>query len=454
MSLPELHSGESRSVIRPGRDCPPSRGFSLVGFQGSAFIVIQLIRASIGKIDLTERFFVLQSWHGKETWSPDETPRTAEKQNLSRAAHGRGVLTPKYGRKREDLCLGSGDSDTHCQTADQGSGERGLRSRPRRSGPLRQVIRLLRRQDAGRSPGKSRKAAKQGTATRSSHAHKDTISQVTFGPRRLTMKSAKKQRSTFEVRLVAPDLIPERLPLRQVNDVLSAIQDLASGRDPFELSHVPLEKGISLTQVRTGSAVYACVSRAPDEARTNLSRVGALLASANGDEIEEEGLIAALQPIQLLSDVARVINGQIEVVLTERRDTPLFVIGGDVFPRISGRLLLKGETMVVGRIERAGGATSMRCLLRVPGRRRILYCNVQNRKLVQRLGHHLYEDIAATGTATWIHRTWRIYRFTIRDFTQPQLGDPSQALEQLRNAGLKAWDNIDNPDTFIQELRS
>ncbi|MGA2033684.1 MAG: hypothetical protein ABSG68_15635 [Thermoguttaceae bacterium] len=268
------------------------------------------------------------------------------------------------------------------------------------------------------------------------------------------MASANKPTSTFEVRLVAPDLIPERLPLRQVNDVLSAIQDLASGRDPFELSHVPMEKGISLTQVRTGSAVYACISRAPDEARTNLSRVGALLASANADEIEEEGLIAALRPIQLLSDVARAIKGQIEVVLTELRDTPLFVIGEDAFPRISGRLLLKGETTVVGRIERAGGATSMRCLLRVPGRRRILYCNVESRKLVQRLGQHLYEDIAATGTATWIHRTWRIYQFTIRDFTQPQLGDVIQTLQQLREAGLKAWDQIEDPDAFIQELRS
>jgi ABC-type transport system substrate-binding protein len=66
----------------------------------------------------------------------------------------------------------------------------------------------------------------------------------------------------------------------------------------------------------------------------------------------------------------------------------------------------------------------------------------------------LYEQIAATGTAIWIHRTWRIYKFTIKDFTQPQLGDPSKAIEELREAGLKAWDDIENPDAFVQELRS
>ena len=96
----------------------------------------------------------------------------------------------------------------------------------------------------------------------------------------------------------------------------------------------------------------------------------------------------------------------------------------------------------------------MRCLLRVPGRRRGLYCNVASRQLVRRLGKHLYEQIAATGTATCIHRTWRIYRFTIKDFTQPRLGDPKEAMEQLRNAGLKAWDTIADPGAFIQELRS
>jgi hypothetical protein len=66
----------------------------------------------------------------------------------------------------------------------------------------------------------------------------------------------------------------------------------------------------------------------------------------------------------------------------------------------------------------------------------------------------LYEEIVATGTATWIHRNWRIYEFTIRDFTQPQLGDVTTALKQLREAGLKAWDVIKDPEAFIQELRS
>jgi len=99
----------------------------------------------------------------------------------------------------------------------------------------------------------------------------------------------------------------------------------------------------------------------------------------------------------------------------------------------------------------------MRCALRVPGRAHLLYCDVHSKDskdLVRRLGQHLYEQIAARGTATWIHRSWRIYEFTIQDFTQPQLGDPTKAIEQLRSAGLKAWDQIADPGAFIEDLRS
>ncbi len=235
--------------------------------------------------------------------------------------------------------------------------------------------------------------------------------------------------------------------------MLSAVQDLAGGRDPFEVRQVPPEKGISLSQVRSGSAVYACVARSPDEARSNLVRVAHLISQEASAAVDDDGLVAALRPIELLSDVAKAIKGTIEVAL-QQGVKPLFVVAQDAFQRISGRLLLTGDTTIAGRVERVGGATSMKCLLRVPGRRRGLYCSVADRRLGQRLGQHLYEDIVAMGTATWIHRSWRVYRFVIRDFSQPKLGNPTEMFEELRNAGMSAWDAIQDPQSFIQELRS
>jgi hypothetical protein len=173
------------------------------------------------------------------------------------------------------------------------------------------------------------------------------------------------------------------------------------------------------------------------------------LAPTINYDAESEGLVAALSPIESLSLVARSMGCQVEVALVG--GSSMFSVGSDDFKRISSNLLLRGETTVVGTIERVGGATGMRCLMRVPGRRRLLYCVVKTRQLVRRLGQHLYEQIAATGNAVWIHRSWRIYKFTIRDFTQPKLGDPKKALEELRTAGLSAWDQISDPQAFIRE---
>lgn len=261
---------------------------------------------------------------------------------------------------------------------------------------------------------------------------------------------------TFEVRFVAPALIPEKIPLRAVSDALSAVQDLASGRDPFETAQVPPEKGIGLVDVRSGSAVYACVSRAPDEALANLKRVGEMLSAPDSAETIDtngDGLVAALRPIQALSEVAKHIGCRLEVSVGRRRRRTLLTVEASDFKTLSERLLLTGEKTIIGEIQRVGGATGMRCLLRVPGRRRILYCDVKNKDLVRRLGQHLYEQIAATGTAVWIHRSWYIYRFTINNFTQPRIGDLNEAIEGLRQAGLDAWDHVRDPESVIRELR-
>jgi hypothetical protein len=265
---------------------------------------------------------------------------------------------------------------------------------------------------------------------------------------------AKRPEPTFEVRFVGSGIVPERIPLRAISDALGAIQDLASGRDPFETSHVPQSKSIGLIKVRRGSAVYSCVARAPDEARANLGQVGRILAAPDESEVDGNIIIAALRPLETLSTIARSIKCRVEVIGLNGGPETLVVIEKDAFDKISGKHLMSGDTTVVGTVERVGGATEMRCSMQVPGRHRLLYCDVGTKELVQRLGQHLYEEIAAVGTAVWINRLWRIYTFKIRDFTQPKMGNPTKAIAKLREAGLKAWDDIADPEAYIREIGS
>src|SRR5262245_62084130 len=101
---------------------------------------------------------------------------------------------------------------------------------------------------------------------------------------------------TFNVRFVGPPgLAPYKVPVRAVSAALSAVQDLASGRDPLETTKVPEEKVIGLIGVSKGSAVYRCVSRAPDEARHNLKIVGRFLSEDSENEGTDASVVRALK---------------------------------------------------------------------------------------------------------------------------------------------------------------
>jgi hypothetical protein len=265
----------------------------------------------------------------------------------------------------------------------------------------------------------------------------------------------KKPEPTFEVHFSDPKVNPESLPLRSVSDALSAVQDLASGRDPFVTRHVDREQSIGLLDIRRGSATFRCLSHSPKDAIRNLNRVARLLSNGDAGHANDDKLVALLRPIESLSEISKSVNSPLEVRLPGERRA-LFVVQEHDFVRLSARLLMEGDTTVTGTVKRVGGATRVRCLLRIPGRTRGLYCDVKDdkkRELVRRLGRHLYEEILAQGRAVWIIRSWRIFKFTITDFTQPKFGKPADALKALRSAGLDAWDDIDDPEAYLREMR-
>jgi len=131
-------------------------------------------------------------------------------------------------------------------------------------------------------------------------------------------------------------------------------------------------------------------------------------------------------------------------------EEPFFQIESGIYERITARAFVHGETTIIGEVMRAGGATDVRCLLRVPGRSKLLYCDVVDEKLARRLGQHLYEPIVATGKARWLNRTWRLVEFEISDFTQPELGNVDEAISEIRGAGLAYWDEVPDPEWLVR----
>jgi hypothetical protein len=233
--------------------------------------------------------------------------------------------------------------------------------------------------------------------------------------------------------------------VRYLADVLSAIHRLATGAEEAD-DHENVS--IRLLSVKRGSAVFQCVAAKPDDIISRLRRAGKWLQ--NPDQADK--LAYALQPLQELSKIASALDCPIIVREPGRDRDVIAKILPETYKSLADSVLVKGDKTIQGNVQRVGGATDRRCALRVTFQSRLLYCTVNSLDLVRTLGRCLYQDVVVSGTATWLKRNWRIVHFKVREVHQPKLGAVTEAFEALRDAGGSAWDQIEDPESYLDEL--
>jgi hypothetical protein len=255
----------------------------------------------------------------------------------------------------------------------------------------------------------------------------------------------------FEVIFKGPGIYPEKITVPFLARTLSAVRRLASGFEPADDDdevNSPEEGPLGLVKVkRSASAVYQFAAGSPKSALARFSETGRVIL--NPDDIGDNDYI--LNPLAELSNIAKSLECTIQLRSVDGRNGVLATIGRESYHTVAKNLLITSDTSITGTVERAGGSTGKKCSLRLPKRTRILYCDVASVDLVRKLGEMLYQEVAVSGTATWVKTNWKIASFVVKSVWQPQIGSASEAREAIRNAGAKSWDNIDDPETFFKE---
>lgn len=259
----------------------------------------------------------------------------------------------------------------------------------------------------------------------------------------------KKPQPSFQVRLTGTGLVPERVPLRAFTDTLSAVQRLASGRSAEDES--PHANPVSLLDIRRGSAVYECVAKDANFAVSRFESLGQMLG--NPESAIDQDFDDTLSPLEELSGIARKLRCVIQIRKAIKPHNIIAEIDADAFRNVSQHLIVEGTTNLSGTIVRVGGATDMKCVLRLPMRQRLLYCNVANSDLLRELGKRLYQDVIATGHARWLQRTWWVYSFKVSGIEDKPKGKILAGLRAMYEAGGSHWDEVSNPEALIKELR-
>lgn len=258
----------------------------------------------------------------------------------------------------------------------------------------------------------------------------------------------------FEVEFTGSGIYPEMIPLGTLARTLTAIQRIASGieleeEDSEEAAGNEPENGaIRLLNVRRGSAVYRFVGESANLALQRLRMVGAVLSKP--EEIGDNDYI--LSPLERISAAAKSLACEVVVRKPGKAGSVLARIGPGSYDQIAKSIFVDGETSITGEVKRVGGATDVRCALRVPFQPRLLYCKVDSKDIARQLGDCLYKRVSANGRARWIRGTWRIRVFTITSFNPLKEGSISAAFEALYDAGGSGWDRIDDPEKYIEEV--
>jgi len=268
------------------------------------------------------------------------------------------------------------------------------------------------------------------------------------------MGKMKKAPPTFNVVLKGPNITPERVHLRQLSELLGAVQVFAGGHDVESEEDAPVDEetlAISLVDVKRGSAVFQC--HAPD-AKTvlaNLRLTGKYFTDPSSDDDNRFGY--SLRGLDKASAIARSLGCDIRIYPLNENAKPLVEIMGETYKRVAKSIFVSGESQITGEVRRVGGSTRIRCAMRVDDRHKLLFCTVKHPEVARKLGQQLYQRVVVSGTARWFQKTWRLYSFTIREVLPAKRRPLSESIRALRDAGGKAWESVEDPESFLRELR-
>jgi hypothetical protein len=258
----------------------------------------------------------------------------------------------------------------------------------------------------------------------------------------------------FEVIFKGPGIVPWNIPIAKVTGTLSAIRRLAAGEvlaeeDEDEGETEETDESVTLLEVKRGSAIFRFAGHSPSAAINRLREAGRVLH--NPETAGQSEFI--LRPIKDLSAIARSLGCSI-ILKEPGRSTSVFAeVGADSYDAISKSLLITGTTSIAGKVLRVGGATALRCGLRVPFQSRMLYCRVENEKLARELGDCLYQRVVTHGIARWLRASMRVFSFTIQEVNRPKSGSILESLDAIWKAGMNDWEKLEDPDAYFRKIR-
>jgi hypothetical protein len=251
--------------------------------------------------------------------------------------------------------------------------------------------------------------------------------------------------TTVELLLTGEGMSPGQLRSKEIAEVIESVEDMIASvviREHPELKKEPIV--IGLKGVRPGSIGLEFSPNFVDLTLPATRRIGKSISANNFGVLP----INAINSLRRLSAFTRrhqcnaeffTQNGQLEslAVLTPETKIP------DIYA-------LSGETTIHGEITRVGGAEPKIQFKTLDNK--VIYCDT-SKSVAQKAGAKLYTKVELQGIAEWNSETFEIESFHVTDIFDYEEVTPSEAFQELATLIGDSFDNIDDVNQFVSEIR-
>ncbi|NJL40992.1 MAG: hypothetical protein HC840_27035 [Leptolyngbyaceae cyanobacterium RM2_2_4] len=250
---------------------------------------------------------------------------------------------------------------------------------------------------------------------------------------------------TVEILLTGEGMSPGKIRSKEIAEVIESVEDMIAS--VVVRNHPELKKEtivVGLKGIRPGSIG---LEFSPNLAELTLPATRRITKAIAENDF---GILpsSAINSLRKLSHFTRrhqcnaeffTQNGRLEAlaVLTPETQIP------DIYP-------LSGETSIYGEITRVGGAEPKIQFKTLEGQ--IIYCST-SKVIAKKAGAKLYTKVELHGLAEWNSETFEIENFHVIDISDYEETSPSKAFEELANLIGDSFDNVDDVDRFVSEIR-
>lgn len=255
------------------------------------------------------------------------------------------------------------------------------------------------------------------------------------------------QDKRIEIRLVGEGVAPGLIRSKEIAEVITAVEEMIAAMVERENPDVKADEIlVGLSAVTGGSMTLVFTPNMEALTVPAAEMVMGAIAARQFDTLPHRSLAA----LRSLHSFTR----QHQAVTEFRTLNGASVLLAEITPQttIPEPALVTGITTLYGDILRVGGSEP-KVQFRSISDQELIYC-IATREMTRQAAVRLYERVGLRGEAVWDAETWELVSFKIEEILDYEDVGLVQAFAELREIVGAYFDQIDDVDAFVEQLRS